>query len=119
MAMPFLSTPKKDPSLVNVNGVIVPEEQSVNSKGCWACATEMERVKQKTIPDATIIHLFIEFMIHLLFRKEREAEKSIMHSIPSPIPSPLETVSQVRSWFDKLTTNGQGHIKNQLLIRSS
>ena len=34
-------------------------------------------------------------------------------------PQPLsETVSQVRSWFDKLTTNGIWHVGNQLLSRS-
>ncbi len=28
----------------------------------------------------------------------------------------MTTVSQVRSWFDRLTTNGLRYIKNQLLI---
>jgi len=32
-------------------------------------------------------------------------------------PLPWETVSQVRSWFDKLTTHGPRHFKNQLVFR--
>jgi len=36
----------------------------------------------------------------------------------SPLP-PLEVVSQVRSWFDRLTTNGPQQYKNQLLRFSS
>jgi len=29
-----------------------------------------------------------------------------------------ETVSQARSWFDKLTTHGPRHFKNQVVSRS-
>jgi hypothetical protein len=32
---------------------------------------------------------------------------------------PLETVSQYRSWFENLTTNGQRHTEIQSLNRSS
>jgi hypothetical protein len=42
-----------------------------------------------------------------------------LQKVQSSPPLPGERVSQVRSWFDRLTTNGQRHLRNQLLSRSS